>query len=178
MLAIFLKNKKYFGQKGLTLIEAVLYVFLLMLIMTVIVGSLMAIGKAYRKVKAARELESTGAIIMESILREVKNASLVDLANSTLGVNPGALSLLGTDESGTPYAVSFETSSGILQISRDEDVAEPLNTSAGTVSYILFNHLNNTNSEAVRIELELRSLLSSPPKTERFYGFAVLRGSY
>jgi len=175
MSAIFLKIK---NNKGVTLMETILYMMILTFIMGVIVQMLVAIGGMYRGLKVTRELESSGTIVMERMLREVRNASNVVLNESTFGTSPGTLTISGTDESGNLYKITFSVSSGIARISKDGGQPVALTSSSGAVSYLLFTRVTSPNSEGVRIELEISGTSGTISKSERFYGFAVLRGSY
>ena len=157
-------------NKGITLIETILYVFILTLLMGVIVQLFIAIGGAYKNIKAARETEIAGTIAIDRVLREIRNASSVVVAQSSLGTNPGALTISGIDESLNDYTVSFAVSSGVLTASRDGGAAEALTPAGATVNFLVFNKLTNPNSEGVRVELEISN--------KKFYGFAALRGSY
>lgn len=177
MSATFLtiKNNK---NRGTSLVEMVLYIVLLTLVTGIIIQMLVAVGGVYRNIKLTRELESSGTIAMERMLREIRNASGVDVGSSSIGTSPGVLAISGVDESSNSYNIKFNISSGVLQISKNSETPVALTSSPTTISYLLFNHITNTNSEGVRIELEVFGTVGSVSKTEKFYGFAVLRGSY
>ena len=175
MSATFLKTK---NNRGITLVETIIYMALLILVMGVIVQVLVSIGGVYRNIKLTRELESSGTIAMESMLREIRNASNVVLNESSFGTSPGVLTVAGVDEDLNPYKIAFSVASGALQISKNGETPTALTSSSGAVSYLLFNHVATSTSEGVRIELEMSGTSTSTPKSERFYGFAVLRGSY
>ncbi len=178
MLAIFLTIKNPQNSRGVTLIETILYMVFLVLIVGVIVQMVIAIGGVYRNIKLTRELESSGTIAMESMLREIRNASNVVVSESAFEVNPGILMIAGVDENLNPYNIAFNISSDVVQVSKNGDTPVALTSSSGLVSYLLFTHVTNANSEGVRIELEMSGTSGSSSKSERFYGFAVLRGSY
>ena len=97
MSVIFLKIKKKINNRGVSLIETVLYITLLLLIMSVIVQTFISMGGVYKNIKLTRELESSGAIVMESMLREIRNAKSVVVGNSVLGTSPGILEISGVD---------------------------------------------------------------------------------
>lgn len=178
MSQIYSTIKKSIKSRGITLVETIFYIFVLVVITSIIVQMLVGIGGMYRNIKITRELESSGTIAMESMLREIRNASTVVTAGSTFEQNPGTLKISGFDESSNPYNVTFNTSSGLIQISRNGDPFVPITSSSGSVSYLVFTHLVGPNSEGVRIELEMSGTFGAVSKSERFYGFAILRGSY
>lgn len=178
MSATFLTIKKPVSGRGFTLIETLLYMVLLALVMSVIVQILISIGGIYRNIKLTRELESSSTIAMENMLREIRNASSVVINDSVLGVNPGVLTIVGVDEDLNPYLITYRVSSGVIEVSKDGGAPEAITSSSGSVSYLSFTRVVNDNSEGVRIELEMSGILNSVSKSERFYGFSVLRGSY
>jgi Tfp pilus assembly protein PilW len=181
MSATFLtiKKKGLPAQSGFTLVETIIYVVLMTLVMGVIVQMLIAIGGIYRGIKLESELENSGTIAMETMLREIRNASNVSVSESVLGVSPGTLTISGIDENSNPYKVAFNTSAGgAIMVSKNGAAPVALTSSSGAVSYLLFTRITNANSEGVRIELEMSGSSGTASKSERFYGFTVLRGSY
>jgi len=176
MSATFLKIKKNNG--GITLVETILYMVVLIFVMGVIVQMLVTIGGIYRGIKITRELESSGTIVMERMLREIRNASSVIANESTIGTSLGILTVSGIGEDSNPYKISFNVSDGAIQISENGGPPTALTSSSGMTSYLLFKRITNDNSEGVKIELEMSDTSGSALRSERFYGFAVLRGSY
>lgn len=147
-----------------------MYLFILVLLMTIIVQLFVAINGAYKNIKAAREMEIAGTIALDRILRETRNASSVVLADSSLGTSPGALTVSGIDEDLNDYTASFTVSSGVLMLSKDGGAPEAITPESVGVDYLSFTRVLNPNSEGIRVELEISS--------KRFYGFTALRGSY
>lgn len=178
MSVIFLKIKKKINNRGVSLIETVLYITLLLLIMSVIVQTFISMGGVYKNIKLTRELESSGAIVMESMLREIRNAKSVVVGNSVLGTSPGILEISGVDESLNIYNVVFDGSSGSILVSKDGVTPVALTSSSVSISNLIFTYISNANSEGVRIELEVSGTIGALSKSKKFYGFAVLRGSY
>lgn len=165
-------------NKGVALIEVVFYLAVLTLFMGAVVKAFLAMGEVYKNIKAERELEISGTIAMENMLREIRGASSVALAQSFLGASPGSLALAGADENLNPYSVYFSADSGTIFVSKNGGAAVPLVPSDVQAARLVFYRAVNANSEGVRIELEMSSTASGTLKSEKFYGFAVLRGSY
>lgn len=174
MSATFLTIK----NKGTSLVEVILYVVLLTLVTGIIIQMLIAVGGVYKNIKLTRELESSGAISMERMLREIRNSSSVVVSESTLGATPGILVVSGIDEDSNFYQIKFNVASEALQISKDSEAPTALTSSPISVSRLIFSHITNTNSQGVRVELEVSGTVGVVSKSEKFYGFAVLRGSY
>ncbi|MEK7116925.1 MAG: hypothetical protein AAB837_02060 [Patescibacteria group bacterium] len=178
MLATFLTTKKHFINRGVTLIETIIYIVLLVFVMSLIVQTLVATSGVYRNIKLTRELESSGTIAMESMLREIRNASSVVVSESELLKNPGVLTVFGIDEDSNSYSITFDVSSSTIRISKNGSIPTALTSSSGVVSYLMFTQVATSTSEGVRIELEMSGVLGLASSSERFYGFSVLRGSY
>ncbi|PIR39969.1 MAG: hypothetical protein COV33_02335 [Candidatus Zambryskibacteria bacterium CG10_big_fil_rev_8_21_14_0_10_34_34] len=178
MLAIFLTIKKHINNRGISLIETVLYITLLLLIMGVVIQILVSMGGVYKNIKLTRELESSGAIAMESMLRDIRNAKSVVVGSSVLGTSPGVLKLFGIDEFLNVYDVIYDGTSGSILISKNSATPTALTSSSVEVSNLIFTYVSNANSEGVRIELEVSGTIGAVSKNKHFYGFAVLRGSY
>ncbi|MEK7635441.1 MAG: hypothetical protein AAB446_03365 [Patescibacteria group bacterium] len=169
-----IKNK----NRGTTLVEMILYVVLLVFVMTVIVQMLISIGGVYRNIKITRELESSGTIAMEQMLREIRSASSVKISGSTFGTSPGSITLSGFDESQNPYEVVFSVDSGVLKISKNGSSPVSLTSFPASVSSLIFTHVITSTYEGVQIKLEVFGTAGSVSKTAGFQSFTVLRGAY
>ena len=126
---------------------------------------------------ANRLVESSAASAMEKMMREIKSAEAINPGLSSLGTNPGVLALSGINE-GEVYELVFDTSGGILRVSKDGGPVGNLTSSAVTVSDLIFEHIVNENSEGVHITLELQTVYGNEVKNLRLTNFAVIRGSY
>lgn len=160
------------------MVETILYIVLLVTVMSLIVQMLISLSGVYKNIKLTRELESSGAIVMETILREIRNASSVVVTGSILNTSPGKIIIEGVDESDNPYEITFDVASSTVRISRDGSQPVALSSRMATTSLLIFKHITNANSEGVRVELQMSGVSGSNYKNEKFYGFAVLRGSY
>lgn len=164
--------------RGVTLVEAILYLTLFIVVLGVVINMLLAINSSYKEIRLNREIEISGTVTMESLLREIRNASSIDVSNSQFGVNPSKITLMGVDESSNAYTKTYDVLDGAFRVSKDGGTPEILTSSLGSVSSLVLKRLTTSASEAIKIELEITGTLGSLSKTEKFYGFAVLRGSY
>lgn len=165
-------------NRGVSLIETVFYVVLLALVMGIIVQMLISLSGIYKGIKLTRELESSGSIVMEGILREVRNASSVVTGESVLGTNPGVLTIAGLNEDLSPYEITFDTSLGVVRMSKNGSAPTAISSLSATSTLLIFTRVTNANSEGLRVELEISGFSGSVSKSQKFYGFTVLRGSY
>ena len=174
MFLIIKKNK----QRGFSIIEALLYVVLLAIVTSVIVQMLISLSGVYKNIKLTRELESSGTIVMESILSEVRNASNVVLAESVFGVDLGTLTLSGIDPNDVAYELSFDVSSSTVRVAKDGATPIALSSMSATTSILTFTYVSNSHAQGVRVILQMSGVAGSSYQNKKFYGFAVLRGSY
>jgi hypothetical protein len=102
----------------------------------------------------------------------------VVVPESVFGLNPGVLTITGIDENLLPYEITFDVFSGAIRVSKDGTTPLPLSSAVATTSLLLFTYLTNDHSLGVRVELQMSGGSGTVYKNEKFYGFAVLRGSY
>ncbi|MEK7642331.1 MAG: hypothetical protein AAB392_00845 [Patescibacteria group bacterium] len=174
---MFILNKKNKKNSGITLIETIIYSVILLLVLFAITTTLGSLTSSHREALVNRLVQSSGSVAMEKMMREIRSAEAVNLGSSSLGVSPGALSLTGINEQ-TPYSVSFNLGGGILQVTKDGGSPGNLTSSATTITELIFERLTNSNSEGVRVTLEIQATVGNKTKTLELTDFAVLRGSY
>jgi hypothetical protein len=173
MDTLSLKNKK-----GFSAVEALIYSAILLIVLFFIVRTVIIVNKTHRQVKLTQQIESSGVLAMERILREARNATSITTAQSVLGSSPGILKLAGTDEIGVNYVLTFDLSGSKVRIAKDTESPGALTETGITVQSLIFRRLANSNSEAVRVEMILNGTAGDINKTLELYGTAVLRNSY
>lgn len=170
-------NKKY--KRGFTLIEVLIYLFLLVILLAAIVNSTLLLAKNYRNVKAVRTIENSAISSMDRMVREIRNANGINGAQTNYGVNAGSLMLDTTNSSGANITLRFYLAGGKVMLDRNGSVVGPLTSSDANVSSLIFRHIATSTSEAVKIEMTIESGTSTPAYIQRkFYDTAVVRGTY
>lgn len=165
-------------NKGMSILETLIYTAILAMVMFMIFKSVTSTIVLHRSVKVSQTLESSGIVSIERILREIRNGTNVDIAGSSFGVSPGVLKISGTDSDGDPYNVTFDVSNGVIRIKNNDLNPEPLTASLVNVDSLIFRHISNGNSEAIRVEASFSAGIASSTKELDLYGFAILRSSY
>ncbi len=165
--------KKQNYSKGYSLIELVVYIALFVVISIVIVQSLVFVMKTYANARSFRALQQNGELVMERITREVRQSSSVTTASSVFGVNPGTLVVSGTDSGGSVYTDTFSVVSGAIQLSKTGTVST-LSTNEVTVSGLTFWNITTTNSNAIKVKLDLTTV-KAPIVSKSFYSTIILR---
>src|SRR5438132_411372 len=87
-------------KKGSSMIETVVYVFVLTLLLGVVSAALFSLVSSYRLMRSERAIESGATASFERMVREIRDAKSVDTLNSVLNSSPGTLVLNTTDSTG------------------------------------------------------------------------------
>jgi type II secretory pathway pseudopilin PulG len=171
-------NLKLNTKKGITIVETVIYTAILTIVLTLIVQVMFSIVRTHRVVRLKQSIESSATLSMERMLREIRNATSVDVGGSTFGSSPGRLTLDGTDANGLPYTITFDLSGGTIRISSNGSAPGNLSLPGVTADSLIFRNMNNSISSGVKVELSLSGSTGAESRTLDLFGFAVLRNSY
>lgn len=163
---------------GYLLVEMLFYILILTMLLLVIVNILVVLVSSERSIKTSRNIENAAAVSMERMTREIRNATSIDVANSTFGGSPGVLTLNTIDSSGNPESIKFYLSSSVVSLDQYGVYIGPLFPSSVTATSLIFREIDSGKSIAVKIEMTLTAGNGSYAKTASFYSTAILRGSY
>ncbi|MEK7574891.1 MAG: hypothetical protein AAB511_01540 [Patescibacteria group bacterium] len=152
----------------------IIYLGLLALILVALVNMLLGMSKAYSYLKLSRHLQTSAITVLDRMVRDIRNAESVNVAQSTLGTNPGVLTLNTTTLAGGSQIFQFHVSGGVLRVKQDNVDLGPLTLSDITVSNLVFRLMDSGISESVKIEMTL----TTANRTANFYATALLRDSY
>lgn len=184
---------------GYTLVEIVIYAAILAVISALVVTSILRIGGAFAKAKALRELNVAANVAMERTLREIRLAyfasnilfpyqlllnTYADPQSQTLtsaiifkplGVSSEELMILkpssGSQVSLLPDDVKLNNGASTLKFTVDIK-ADPTKPACNNFT------VENCTPQGVRVEMELATTVGREKVTAKYYGFAVMRGSY
>ncbi len=165
-------------KRGYTLIELLLYTGILIILVAVVGGTLLAFSRSYRSIAAEQALEQGAGSAMQRIVYEARNATSIDVVNSTFNSSPGKLSLNSSDQSGNPQVIQFFLSSSTLHVSEAGVDKGPITPAAARVTSLIFRSITASSSKAIKIEITVESGTSSAYRTRSFYDTAILRPSY
>ena len=168
-------------QKGLSLVETIIYVALLGLLMTTVVNLLLTVSSVYVRARVVRNASQQGIGAMERMTRAIQLAYRVDSSQSVLGSSPGDLRI---DSIITP--TNTATTSRRFLLSGDTLILEEGVTPAVAltngirVTNLTFYRIDTGASgpEAVRIEMTIQAGQGNLQTTHTLYGTAMMRGSY
>jgi len=167
----------YFYNRGFSLIEVLIYLALLVLLSSVVVGIVLSLSNTFYNIRANRALETGAIATLERMALEIRNADSILLSGSILNTSPGELEVIqNIDE--TSQNIRFYVDEGNVNVSIDGGEGSTLFPSAVSVDSLIFRRVVNGVSEGVRIELSLQSVVGRISLTKLFTDFVILRGSY
>jgi Tfp pilus assembly protein PilW len=163
---------------GYSLIEIIVYLAIFSVMSIVVIDSFLVVSKSFDATRANRDLLESGQISMERMSREISQAESISASASTLGTNPGVLSLASTDSSGNPITVEFIVENGSLNLYENGALVGPLTDPNISVDSLVFRRIVTAEGEAVKIEMTLTTLASPVVTHADFYDTIVLQGEY
>jgi len=165
-------------EAGQTLLEAVVYITILVLLLVFLVNILLSVTRVIAEVRISRSLGNSAVVALERMTREIRAAETIDLTESILDSHPGQLVLEAIDEDGNDIITKFYLTNGILQVETVNPPVSSLIAAELEMSNLIFRQIISPSSEAVKIEFTLRNREGKIIKSRNFYQTAVLRGSY
>jgi type II secretory pathway pseudopilin PulG len=165
-------------KRGFSLIEMLVYVGILTLLSVVIASTILAMQKSWATIKVQKNVALSAEGSLERMIREIRNAKSVNTSSSVFNTNPGILVLNTEDLSGTAISMKFYLSTSTLNLQEASNTPEQIILNTATSTSLIFRHIITPKSEAVRVELQLKSTYRGQSDTRNFYNTAILRGSY
>ncbi|MEX2013762.1 MAG: prepilin-type N-terminal cleavage/methylation domain-containing protein [Parcubacteria group bacterium] len=173
-MTIFFKSR----QRGMTLVEMLVYVFLLTLTVFVIINSLFSLSRSYRSLESTLAIETTAQVALERLVREVRGSSSIAVAESVWDSSPGKLLLNQKDGDDNPLTVRFLVANERIEIEENGFNLGPLTPASVRVTNLVFRRITTLESEALKIEMTVESGEGTSFRSKNFYSTVVLRGSY
>jgi type II secretory pathway pseudopilin PulG len=165
-------------KKGFALVEMLVYIVILVLLVGVLISSLRAIVVTYRHIKVTRVIETSALTALELLTREIKNGVSITAGQSSFGTASSSITIEGLDSTEISKTTYIYLSNGVLQLSKNGVSQGQLTSSSTIVTNFTLRFIDQTISDAIKIELTLQAGSAEYQKQETFYSTAVLRGSY
>lgn len=150
-------------QGGYSLIELVLYVGIILFVGVLVVSSYFGIVQSYQRYQTIQEINNSANTVAQSIIRDIRRATAIDVANSVFNANPGRLQATTTENDGSLTRVDFYTDDDQLFIQKGAEQATPLTKASVQVQELVFNKVQAGVRTGVRMQLELST-------QDRFFG--------
>lgn len=161
-------------KRGVTLVELLIYMVLIVLAGGYVVASLIGIGRAQAQLAARQHMAESATLALERIVRSVREADEVLTASSTFEVHPGKLVVQrGTSTNAT--TTEFQLNSGRLMVSTNEGTQAPLTQQSIAVEELVFTHATTSRSSVVRTTLTFISTSSRATTSATFWASATTR---
>ena len=168
-------------MRGFSILELVIYIAVLVTVSAVSIDSLLRAQPVFIRGRLIQNVDTSGEIILQKIIREARLAHDIDAASSAFNVHPGVLALntVASAADATPTTAIASLVSGALQFQRAGQTPEVLNSLDVTVTNLVFRNVTQSGvSKAVKIELTLEARKGRRIVTSNFYGTAILKNSY
>ena len=158
--------------------EMIIYAAIFSAVSLLVVQSLLIITRSFGMIGLTRDINISASTAMERIVREIRFANGIDVANSTFDASPGRLKLNTVDALGAPTTIEFFVNDAVLMIKEGTSAAMPLTSSSTEITTLIFNNITNSSiSKAVKITFDIFKSKGSLQKSEKFYNTVILRGS-
>jgi len=167
---------KKIKNKGISLIELIIYISILSLMMVAIVSFVSVLQKSKNSNRAVSEVEMQGTQMVNLISQKIRNAESVSIPAS--GLSGSGLSLGNYVESKNPTL--FDLSGGKLRIKEGLGNYVELNSDKVLVEDLVFKNLGDGTLSSV-VAFELTVSYSNPGSKDElnygkiFYGTGTLR---
>jgi len=166
------------GNRGISLIEILIYTGILTLMVTTIGSTILALSRVYASITAEQRIEEAALIGLDRILSETKKAISVTTGASNFNTTLGKLAIQAVDKNDDAMSVEFYVATGTLRMKENGVDVGPLTSTSTAITQLVFQHITTSQSEAVKVEMLVESGTSTNHRSKTFYGTAVLRGSY
>jgi len=167
--------KSFQSKSGYTLVEALIYIAVFVVMSLVIIVLILAVLETSRRVTPMNSLSRMAVSSFEVITREIRRATSIDTANSSLATSTGSLQLNTLDAGGNARIAKFYLNSGLIKIDENGTYLGPLSTSDVSVNALIFNLATSTKKNLIKMELNLSAGSGKYQKTEKFYSSVQLR---
>lgn len=167
-------NIKLQKNKGISLVEILLYVAIFTVMSIVIINSMITMTKAFAETSVKSDFIQSSNIL-ERMSREIrKSIGINTFATSDLKLNT-------TDSTGAAKTIEFKvvgTDLQLLDSSVNSGSPINLNPTHIQVSSLVFTQITTPKGSAVKIILSVQDTKDKTLKTETFYNTIALRGNY
>ena len=160
-------------KKGLSLIETMIYIAILLAVLLLFVNLIISISKSYVTIRMIRKLDLAAVSSMDRITREIRNASNINIA-SLLGINPSKLVLDNANATQSAFSVIDNQ----LHIEIDGIDNGSLLPAGITAPVFNIRRVLTGHSMGVKIEMTLENKEGNNTRDQKYYSTVIIRGSY
>mgnify|MGYP001612189515 CR=1 FL=1 len=162
-------------NRGVSLLEILIYVAILASILVVVINTLISLNGSFVGIRLSKEVNTSAVTAFDRITNEVRKAKSIDQSASVFGVNPSVLMLSTTDDGGNPTTVIFSINNGQLHIARGGLDIGALTADNVTVTDFTVNFIDAGRSGVVTATLGLTGTRGKRIISETFRTAEVTR---
>ncbi len=170
----FLQQNTIYSEKGLTLLETIVYMALVSIVVLAFVSFALDVVGTAQKARVQQEVQQNARFVVERINHEIRSASSLNAGSSTFDSHPGVLFLATDDVLTNP--IVFDVSGGVLRISEAGGAAQDLTSSKMTVSNFVITNLS-VSGRTSNVKVELTIDYKNPEGSELFNANSTMRTS-
>lgn len=160
------------SRRGFSLVEMIVYMSIVVMVAAAAVSVLLSLGTVVQQYQAEQTLLRSNVTILERILLDVRTATAVNLAASTLDDPKGTLVL--TLPSGT---VTYQWVDGEVERQLGADVVQ-LQQDAVSIEALQFSVVSASQSDYVRVVVDSAVSMGQGTSTRSYTAGAVTRAAY
>lgn len=168
-----MKNKQDVKCRGFSLVEVLVYISILTLVLSIIIGSLITMAQIQERVIAGKAVDRSAVVALDRILREVRLSDSIDTVNSVFDVPE---SVLFVEREGISGPIKFYVLDDVFYLEKEGSTYQLINEKVVVKNFSVFR-IEAGESEAVRVNLVLSYPYSDGSVEQSFYVTAILRGS-
>lgn len=147
--------RKESKNKGLSLIELIIYIGILSVVVVFTASSFNSLMKGRGKSESRSEVNSTIRFGMEKVVRDIKSASSVTTP-ATIGAIASTLVLTVSADT-----ITYDISGGILRRQVNAGTPEPITASSTAITSLFVTRLENYNPVVGATTTSIRTSLSA-----------------
>jgi hypothetical protein len=164
------QDKKH---RGYSIVEILVYLAIFTALSILVINSFIVILSSFNFTNMNRKLLEAGAVSMERVSREIRQAELIDINTTS-----DTLILDSHDSGGNDMEIKFINENGEFNLYKDDSLEGNLLGESLSLTNLVFRTITTTESQAVKIEMTIKYEEGKNIKSENFYNTVILRGGY
>lgn len=164
-------------EEGFSLVEVILYMAVLAVVVTILIGSLTVMAEVQEKIAAGKAVDRSAVVALDRLLRETRLSDSIDMGNSFFNEDESVLVLNREEESGNVSIVFYVSADGHLHVEKG-GVDERLTHKNTNIKEFRLIEVDSGEMDAVRVRVTIGHPYSEGEIEQTFYSTAILRGSY
>jgi len=169
--------KKLNLKKGFTMIELLVYCAGLILIIGSISLLIYNMYNFYRDTTISPRVDRAGIALIDRLTKDVRTGSSINLAESSLNVTTGTLTL-NSKSGSTDIVKKYYLENERVLYQENGGATEYLSPSDMNISALRFIQISTPLSQAIRFEVDITYNTKDGLETRSYDGVAILRHSY